>query len=192
MNPSSDNLQHDPGRQGPADPQRSVLERARLVLNRSDQIATAILLSISIFIMIIYVGYQYITRQGLIDIDSAEQKSAQYQIDINTAAWPEFANLPGIGEGLARDIVRFRETNGPFLSIEQLSQVPGIGPKKTELLRQYIVPIRKDAGKKVSHLPNADSSTDSSTNHSFTRIAQFTRLDRDSLPNRGNRMRALA
>ena len=35
--------------------------------------------------------------------------------------------LPGIGESKAKDIINYREANGPFQTIEDIMKVPGIG-----------------------------------------------------------------
>lgn len=59
-------------------------------------------------------------------------------VDINTAGVEELSTLPGIGEGLAGRIVRYREANGAFESVEALTEVSGIGEKKLEELRDYI------------------------------------------------------
>ncbi len=60
------------------------------------------------------------------------------KIDINTATAEELQQLPGIGPTRAHDIVSYRETHGPFPSIEALQQVPGIGPATYEKLAPYI------------------------------------------------------
>jgi len=61
------------------------------------------------------------------------------KININTASARELEELPGIGEVLAERIVSFRETNGPFKSIEEIKKVSGIGEKKFESIRDLIV-----------------------------------------------------
>jgi competence protein ComEA len=48
-------------------------------------------------------------------------------ININAAGVAELATLPGIGPALAQRIVDYRTTNGPFASINDLSNVKGIG-----------------------------------------------------------------
>ena len=65
-------------------------------------------------------------------------ESAPQLVDINTAGVEELSTLPGIGEGLAGRIVRYREANGAFESVEALTEVSGIGEKKLEELRDYI------------------------------------------------------
>jgi len=49
-------------------------------------------------------------------------------IMINRASVKEFESLDGIGPVLAGRIVAFRKVNGPFVAIEDLMKVPGIGP----------------------------------------------------------------
>ena len=57
------------------------------------------------------------------------------RVNVNAAdAWLLEA-LPGIGEVLARRIIDHREENGPFLRIEDLTQVDGIGPALIEKIR---------------------------------------------------------
>ncbi|MGH7475479.1 MAG: ComEA family DNA-binding protein [Longimicrobiales bacterium] len=49
-------------------------------------------------------------------------------VDLNTATPPELESLPGIGPALARRIVAHRDSIRRFGSIDQLLDVPGIGP----------------------------------------------------------------
>lgn len=58
-------------------------------------------------------------------------------VNINTATLSELLTLPGIGETKARAIIQFRTTNGNFTSIDQLDDVPGIGPATINLLIPY-------------------------------------------------------
>ena len=48
-------------------------------------------------------------------------------VAINRASAKEFESLDGIGPVLASRIVTYRKSNGPFLAIEDLLKVPGIG-----------------------------------------------------------------
>jgi competence protein ComEA len=54
-------------------------------------------------------------------------------VDINTAdAVALDENITGVGPKLAEAIVAFREENGPFTSVDDLTRVKGIGPKMVE------------------------------------------------------------
>jgi len=56
-------------------------------------------------------------------------------ININTADAVALEELPGVGPSTAAKIVADREANGPFASVDDLSRVSGIGPKKLEQLK---------------------------------------------------------
>ena len=60
-------------------------------------------------------------------------------IDLNTADVYELQRLPGIGEKRAQAIVDYREENGPFQSVEDLTRVSGIGEGILAGLRDYAV-----------------------------------------------------
>ncbi|HEO9035027.1 MULTISPECIES: ComEA family DNA-binding protein [Serratia] len=50
-------------------------------------------------------------------------------VSINQATAEQLAAaLSGVGLKKAEGIVRYREQNGPFTQVEQLQEVPGIGP----------------------------------------------------------------
>lgn len=60
------------------------------------------------------------------------------RININSASAAKLEKLPGIGPSLAKKIVEFRETHGPFVKIEDLLNVSGIGPTKLEGIKDLI------------------------------------------------------
>lgn len=60
-------------------------------------------------------------------------------IDINAADARVLDRLPGIGPAMAKRIVEYRDRSGPFGRAEDLLKVKGIGPKKFEQLRQFII-----------------------------------------------------
>ena len=57
----------------------------------------------------------------------AVERTAEGQVNINTAGLEELMALPGIGEVRARAILDDREQNGPFRYPEELTRVKGIG-----------------------------------------------------------------
>lgn len=55
--------------------------------------------------------------------------SEEAAVSINQATAEQLAAaLSGVGLKKAEGIVRYREQNGPFTQVEQLQEVPGIGP----------------------------------------------------------------
>ena len=57
------------------------------------------------------------------------------KVNVNVAGADELATLPGIGEALAGRIILYREEHGPFVRIEDLDAVSGIGPSIIERIR---------------------------------------------------------
>lgn len=54
------------------------------------------------------------------------------KININTATAEELASLKYVGEKLSQRIVEYREENGAFEAVEDITKVPGVGPKVLE------------------------------------------------------------
>ena len=111
------------------------------LIRRSEQLFLATVVALSLAAMIFAWAIQRGHRQGLIEIERAEPIEIQYAVDINTATWPEFAQLPQIGETLARRIVESREAEGPFRDHDDLLRVRGIGPKTLDGIRPYLLPM---------------------------------------------------
>jgi comEA protein len=59
-------------------------------------------------------------------------------IDINKASVNDLQKLPGIGPSLAKQIVAYREKNGPFRRVEDLMVIKGIGFKKWKEIRPLV------------------------------------------------------
>jgi len=70
--------------------------------------------------------------------DEAGAEAAAGMLDLNTATAAELDRLPGIGPTLAGAIVQYRDQNGPFRSVEELLNVPGIGPTRFAQLRPLV------------------------------------------------------
>ena len=65
---------------------------------------------------------------------------AAEQVDINTASAEEIAEaLNGVGLSKAEKIVEYRDTNGPFVHIDELVNVKGIGLRTVDKNRDAIV-----------------------------------------------------
>ncbi|WP_341201579.1 helix-hairpin-helix domain-containing protein [Planomicrobium okeanokoites] len=59
-------------------------------------------------------------------------------VNINTADETALMTLPGIGPSKAAAIIAYREENGPFITIDALKDVTGIGDKTYEQLQDSI------------------------------------------------------
>ncbi len=59
-------------------------------------------------------------------------------ININRASAKEFDGLAGIGPVIAKRIVEYRRINGPFMTIEDLQKVSGIGSAKFEEFKSKV------------------------------------------------------
>jgi competence protein ComEA len=53
-------------------------------------------------------------------------------VNVNTADVEALSSLKGIGQSRAEAIVAYREANGPFRSLHELTQVRGIGERTIE------------------------------------------------------------
>lgn len=65
-------------------------------------------------------------------------------LDLNAADQTALETLPGIGEALAQRILAYRETHGPFSSVDELQAVEGIGPGILARLRPYVTAAPAD------------------------------------------------
>jgi competence protein ComEA len=59
-------------------------------------------------------------------------------VNVNTADATALETLNGVGEVLAAAIITYRDEQGPFTSVEQLEEVPGIGPSTLEEIRAQV------------------------------------------------------
>lgn len=70
--------------------------------------------------------------------DDGPVSSTVTKIDINTADQEMLAKVPGIDVELARKIINFRNTYGPFSHIEDLLRITGINRQKLDDIALYI------------------------------------------------------
>jgi competence protein ComEA len=121
--------------QNPQSPER------RPLLRRLDQAAVATLTLLAL----VSLGGYWLLHGGAagrwIEIEHAPRQRASFQVDVNEAEWPELAQLPGVGETLARRIVESRAAAGRYADLDELRRVRGIGPKTLEQMKPYLRPL---------------------------------------------------
>ncbi|MFI0939119.1 helix-hairpin-helix domain-containing protein [Streptomyces sp. NPDC021020] len=61
-------------------------------------------------------------------------------LSLNSATAPQLDALPGVGPVLAQHILDYRTQHGPFTTLQQLRQVPGIGARKFTTLQPLVHP----------------------------------------------------
>lgn len=79
-----------------------------------------------------------VTDEVTVSPSDTETKYGTSLIDLNTADLNTLMTLKGIGEKKAQSIIEYRETYGDFQSTDELTNVPGIGKKTAESVRELI------------------------------------------------------
>jgi competence ComEA-like helix-hairpin-helix protein len=64
--------------------------------------------------------------------------AAQDLVDVNTATREQLEALPGIGAKTASDIIRERDENGPYGSVDDLNRVPSMTPAALQKLKGLV------------------------------------------------------
>jgi competence protein ComEA len=67
-----------------------------------------------------------------------QDEAIRYPININHCSLDDLISLPGIGETKAAAIIKYRETNGGFDTIEDILNVSGIGPAIFSEIKELI------------------------------------------------------
>jgi competence protein ComEA len=61
------------------------------------------------------------------------------KVSLNRASAAELAEVPGIGPKTALAILEYRKSRGPFMDLRELVHVKGIGEKKLERIKPFLV-----------------------------------------------------
>ena len=61
------------------------------------------------------------------------------RINVNTASVDQLTELPGIGPSLAAKIIEYRTAHGAFTQLSDLDNVSGIGPSLLEKVKDLVV-----------------------------------------------------
>jgi competence protein ComEA len=103
---------------------------------RSAQLATAFLVGVATALLAVHAnGY---LRWGARPTDLQRGAVPAYHIDLNHAGRAELRQVPGVGDALARRIEDHRRRRDGFRSVDELDDVPGVGPATLERLRPWL------------------------------------------------------
>ena len=83
-------------------------------------------------------GTAYEVPADMMEEEEKEKRGIR-RIDLNTATQSELETLPGIGAVTAENIIQYRTDHDGFSSVEELSNVSGIGGKTLETLREFVM-----------------------------------------------------
>ena len=103
-----------------------------------------VLLAMTAVFLCILLGLHLTDLRAVEAVETEHQPSREevlpdiVPLDINTATTEELAELPGIGEELARRIMDYRREEGPFETKEDIMKVSGIGEGKFAALEKRI------------------------------------------------------
>jgi len=61
-------------------------------------------------------------------------------VSLSTATAEQLDTLDGVGPATAQKILAYRQQHGGFRSVDELAQVPGIGPRRLAALRERVQP----------------------------------------------------
>lgn len=70
---------------------------------------------------------------------SGASGAAGQPVNLNSATQAQLEELDGVGPKTAQKIIEYRDSHGGFKSIEEMMEVPGIGPAKFEQIKGQVV-----------------------------------------------------
>ena len=93
--------------------------------------------------------------EGSVNIDVTTLKdhvtSVNPVVNINTANVFQLMKVKGVGQGLAENIVTYRDKKGPFKFVDDLLKVKGIGPAVLSAIRQSLTLDSSAPSNNTSH-----------------------------------------
>jgi comEA protein len=88
-----------------------------------------------------------------VSTSATTKKPPPQPINLNAATSEELQQVPGIGPATADKILQMRKSYGPFKTVDDLLAIRGIGKKRLDKMRKYLV-----AGRAPSRPPAGSSS----------------------------------
>ena len=119
-----------------------LVERAGGFLDDADQTKINLSQKVSdemvIYVPIVGEDVEIVEQMANFSQPTEKASNSDGKVNINHADSAMLQTLPGIGAGKAEAIIEYRETNGPFQTVEDLMNVSGIGEKTFEKLKDSI------------------------------------------------------
>lgn len=104
--------------------------------SRPAQVAAALLLCLA---LVLLGWHAWSTQRGSCRPATLESNELPAPtVDLNQADHAQLLQLPGVGDSLAQRIETYRAEHHGFRDVDELRQVPGIGPKMLEKLRGFL------------------------------------------------------
>jgi len=91
-----------------------------------------------LFVLLTMISFAGFAAAPVFAADNSAATSNVETIQLNQATAEEMQALPGVGPALSERIVAYRTENGPFKSIDQLTEVKGIGAAKLAKFRDRL------------------------------------------------------
>jgi competence protein ComEA len=88
------------------------------------------------------VGEVVTTTLSTLERGERAPPSPQAPLDLNQATLEQLDALPGVGPATAQAIVDYRTEHGPFMAVDDLLEVRGIGPAKLDGFRDLVIVSR--------------------------------------------------
>jgi competence protein ComEA len=85
-------------------------------------------------------GVRYMRSAAPAAGGSAGPAAASAPISLGSATLEQLETLDGVGPATAQKIVAYRAQHGGFRSVDDLTSVPGIGPKKLAAIKPHVQP----------------------------------------------------
>ena len=93
---------------------------------------------LSMMVLLITVTLAGLSPVSVCAADNPAANSMVETIHLNQATAEELQLLPGVGPALAERIVIYRTEHGPFRSVDQLTEVRGVGQTKLAKFKEQL------------------------------------------------------